>query len=155
MSCLCAFLTCALCVCCRCPDSGPGACGMTSVPDGQNQDYRRLLALRTSGATPPPSERFLPIAPAPPPANVQSQQQPPQPSAASAQQQAASTGLINSVGDPYMRREAPPPSSSYHYRLPPHVAAAYQAQVRAYHKLKYYVFVAQLFSILNFKACVL
>jgi hypothetical protein len=126
----CAFLTCAVCVCCRCPDSGPGACGMTSVPDGQNQDYRRLLALRTSGATPPPSERFLPIAPAPPPANVQSQP-PPQPSAASAQQQAASTGLVNSVGDPYMRREAPPPSSSYHYRLPPHVAAAYQAQVSA------------------------
>lgn len=113
-------------LCFRCPDSGPGACGMTSVPDGQNQDYRRLLALRTSGATPPPSERFLPIAPVPPPANVQSQQ-PPQPSAASAQ--AASTGLVNSVGDPYMRREAPPPSSSYHYRLPPHVAAAYQAQV--------------------------
>ncbi|XP_065339664.1 inactive rhomboid protein 1 isoform X2 [Cloeon dipterum] len=99
---------------------------MTSVPDGQNQDYRRLLALRTSGATPPPSERFLPIAPAPPPANVQPQQQP-QPSSASAQG-AASNGLITSVGEAYMRRDAPPPSSSYHYRLPPHVAAAYQTQ---------------------------
>ena len=128
---------------------------MTSVPDGQNQDYRRLLALRTSGATPPPSERFLPIAPAPPPANVQSQQ-PPQPSAASAQQQAASTGLINSVGDPYMRREAPPPSSSYHYRLPPHVAAAYQAQVRACHTLKYKLFYYPTIPYINLQSvCVL
>jgi hypothetical protein len=117
--------------CCRCPDNGPGACGMTSAPDGQNQDYRRLLALRTSGATPPPSERFLPLAPAPPPANVQPQKQQPQSSPASAQgaAQCPSAALINSVGDHYMRREAPPLSSSYHYRLPPHVAAAYQAQV--------------------------